>query len=119
MEYDKKIHIAQQVENFMNSFATGDSGSLERTLSNITEVFDAPMLLEKIKIADKTKKEEINKIWIKARDAIKTTSESNKQGELFIDIAEVQKDLQQALNIIEMDYWEAIRGFIMEDIDKL
>jgi len=119
MTYDKKMHIAQQVENFMNSFAQGDSGSLDRCLSNLKEIIDSDILEEGILMADRTKKQELDKLWVKAREAIKTASENDDKGKVFIDIQEIQKDLSESLNLLEMDYWETIRRYIIENLDKL
>jgi len=118
MEYDKKIHLAQQIEFFLNGFASGDSVALERVLSNIKDILDDTDVAKKIDLIDKNKANKINDIKQKAVESLKTLVETKNSDELFIDIEEIFRDTETALNTLEIDYWEKIREYILKSVDQ-
>ena len=119
MEYDTKVHIAQQVENFMNSFAAGDINALNRTLSNLEELIKDNGFKEKINAANDTKTKEVKDILTKAKDGIKEITSSDDTDTLFIDIDEIRNDLNKVLGELETDYWTSIRKYVLEALNEL
>lgn len=121
MEYDIKEHLGQQVEYFLNGFTGGDVGVMERAKNTILDIYknmDDNSIVLSISDWDKKKQLEINKLWDKALEGIKTIAESKDKEELFVDIEEIRNDVIQALNQLEVDYWDSIRKLLLKNVSK-
>lgn len=119
MEYERKVHIPQQLEFFLGSYSQGDIGGMLRAMDNIKKLLDDKGFDMTLKDFEKTKTDEIKKLVDKARDALKTISESKKDEELFVDIEEIKHDFEEGINRIESEYWDAVRNKILSSCDKL
>ena len=118
MSYDIEVHIGQQVENFLNSYAAADAGAMERVKNNLLDIYKTNNdidLVTAIKEWDTKKKAEIAKIWTKANEAIKVMAIAKKDEQMFLDIKKIETDLIQALNTLEGEYWDSIRGLILKN----
>lgn len=118
MDYDIKVHLGQQIENFLNGFAAGDAMVLDRTLSNIRDIVNKAGNTEfigNLKEWDTKKTQETNKIFNKARDALKVLTESKDGADLFVDVEEIKADTMKAFNDLETKYWEAIRELVINN----
>jgi len=118
MGYDKKMHLPQQIEFFLNGFASGDRVALERVLSNIKDLLKDTDLVKRIGIIDKNMENKIDNVKDKAIESLKTLLESKNTDDLFIDVNEIFKDTQDALNEIDADYWEKIREYVLKATDE-
>lgn len=120
MEYDISVHIGQQIENFLNGYAAGDVGIMERTKSNMKELLDKSGLKQIVETLDKwdiEKPKELEKIIKKAKDALKAVTENN-DNDLFIDLEEIKQDTINAINELEGKYWNRVRELILESVNE-
>lgn len=120
MEYDISVHIGQQIENFLNGYAAGDVGIMERTKSNMKELLDKSGLKQIVETLDKwdiEKPKELEKIIKKAKDALKVIAENN-DSDLFIDLEEIKQDTINAINELEGKYWNRVRELILESVNE-
>lgn len=121
MEYDVKEHLGQQVEFFLNGFTGGDVGVMTRAKNTILDIYknvDDNSIVLSVEDWDRKKQAEIDKLWKKALDAIKTLAESKDKEDIFIDIEEIRNDVLQALNQLEVDYWDSIRKLLLKNVSK-
>jgi len=121
MNYDIEMHIGQQIENFLNSYAAADAGAMERVKKNLLDIYknnDDTKIADAIKQWDMKKKTEIHKIWQKANEAIRAMAVTKKDEEMFIDIKEIETDVVKALNELESEYWDSIRNLFLENVKK-
>lgn len=121
MNYDINAHIGQQIEFFLNSYAAGDASALERVKSNLLDIFsnNGNMgVVASIQEWDKKRKTEIEDIWNKANDALKTMLESKKDEQMFIDVKEIEADVVKSLNELEGEYWDSIRKLFLKNVKK-
>ena len=119
MNYDINIHIGQQIENFLNSYAAADAGAMERVKKNLLDIYKNNNdidIVTAIKEWDTKKKTEIEKIWTKANEAIRTMAVAKKDEKMFIDIKEIETDVIQALNMLEGEYWDSIRQLFLKSV---
>jgi len=119
MSYDIEVHIGQQIENFLNSYAAADAGAMERVKNNLLDIYKTNNdidVVTAIKEWDNKKKIEIEKIWKKANEAIKTMAISKKDEQMFIDIKEIETDVVKALNMLEGEYWDSIRNLFLKNV---
>lgn len=122
MSYDINVHVGQQIENFLNSYAAADAGAMERVKNNLMDIYKNKKddkIIEAIKLWDDKKKTEIAKIWTKANEAIRTMAISKKDEHMFIDIKEIETDVVQALNMLEGEYWDSIRGLMLKSVKAM
>jgi len=116
MNYDVKVHLGQQVENFLNGYAAGDKAILQRSITNISSIFEETgdasfkTAMEKM---DKTRKDELQKIWNKAKDAMKLLADTKEGDAIFIDVEEIKQDVVDSLAKLETNYWDSIRGLLL------
>jgi len=119
MSYDVEGHVAQQIENFLNGYGAGDIGIMERSKSNfkaIMETAKKDKIVGSLNTWDKKKLDEMERIWKKATDALKTITVSKKDEPLFVDIEEIKQDLANSFNLLEGEYWDSIRGLMLGSI---
>jgi hypothetical protein len=122
MEYDIKTHLGQQIENFLNAYAGADAAAMERIKRTIIDIYkntpDDGNLIISIRGYDKRKQDELDKIKNKALDAMKTITQAKNLDELFIDLEEIKNDTIRALNLLETDYWDSLRGLFLKNIKE-
>lgn len=121
MEYDIKNHLGQQIENFLNAFAGADVPAMERIKGTIMDIYnqvDDGTVVMSIRSWDKKKQEEIQRIWAKAQESLKTIATAKNNEKLFIDIDEMKNDAVKALNEIESSYWTSIRGLFLKSVKE-
>lgn len=119
MSYDKKVHIPQRLETFLQGFEAGNKDALERTISNLKDLLDDDMFSEKLNNIDNARNEKIDNVKKKALDSLKTILESKETDDLFIDVNEIFTDLQSTINEIEEGYWEKVRDYVLDSAEKL
>ena len=121
MSYDIEVHIGQQIENFLNSYAAADAGAMERIKNNLLDIYkhknNLPAVTA-IKDWDQKKQTEILKIWNKAHIAMETMLTTKKDEHMFIDTKEIETDAVQALNMLEGEYWDSIRGLMLKHVKQ-
>lgn len=121
MEYDIKNHLGQQIENFLNAFAGADVAAMERIKRTIMDIYhntDDGSIVISIKEWDKRKQDEIQKLWDKASESLRTIATTKKKEELFIDVDEMKNDIVRSLNELESDYWESVRGLFLKSVKE-
>ena len=116
--YDIKIHLPQQMENFFQSFATGDLDALNRSFGNICSIIKDPGFQKDVKEYDSNKQKQSKMLLDKAREAVKTAVETKNMEELYIDLDEIKNDLNMALSNLEGEYWEVMRKYVAGWITK-
>jgi len=122
MNYDVSVHLGQQMENFLNAYASGDVEAMERTKSNIKDIMKntgMKNIIDNIEQWDNKKNEEIVKIIAKARDALKEIASKEAKDDIFIDIEEIKKDTVEALSTLEGEYWDSIKNLILKSINEV
>ena len=121
MGYDIKIHLGQQMENFLTAFANADVVAMERIKGIIMDIFkntDEESILLSVHNWDKKRQDEIQKVWNKALETVKTIAGAKKNEELLIDLDVMKRDTVQALNELENDYWVSIRGLFLKNVKE-
>jgi len=117
--YDITIHLAGQIENFLNSYNAADIAAMSRVKENFKDICknsELKTIVKQIEEWDKNKNTEINKIYKKAQTAIKTIMETKNGEELFIDLEEIKNDIVNNLNQLEKQYWDHIRNLMLESV---
>lgn len=121
MEYDIKTHLGQQIENFLNAFAGADVQAMERIKKTIMDIYkntDDVSILLAVQNWDKKRQDEVGKIWMKAKEGLKTIASTKNNEELFIDVDEIKNDIIKALNMLESEYWDSIRGLFLKSVKE-
>lgn len=121
MSYDVEGHVAQQIENFLNGYDAADIGMMERSKSSFKAIMETAKknkVTDNMDSWDKKKLEEIDKIWKKATEALKLITTTKKGEELFVDIEEIKQDLASAFNVLEGEYWDSIRGLMLDSVKQ-
>jgi len=118
MNYDIKEHLGMQIEQFLNAYNTGNIELLERSLDNIKDILEASevnIISENVSKWDEDKKKQIDKIFNKSKNAIKTILESDDPN-FFVDIEEIKTDVVNSISMVENDYWESVRKMVLKSV---
>ena len=121
MEYDIKMHLGQRNENFLNALDAADVGAMERIKSTILDIYknteDSTVVLS-VKNWDKTKKDEIEKLRLKAVNILKSMPDVKTLEELFISVDKMRNEIINELNDIEKEYWEHVRNLFLKSVNN-
>jgi hypothetical protein len=124
MTYEIKIHLGQQMENFLNAFAGADVEGMHRvkeTLVDICKNIDEPeyeTAVTTIAGWDREKLKEIEKIRVKAVEDSKKIAETKTLDELSYTMELLRNNLTQALGELEGEYWSRIKSFFVKTVNK-
>lgn len=116
--YDKKVHLGQQMENYLNAFASGDSTSLERILSNMKDIINDGSFKTDLEGYEKARQKSMTEAMKNATENAKKLVEAKNIGEILVVVEELKNGLQAELDIIEGKHWEKIRSYLLGTIDR-
>jgi len=108
VDYNVGMHIPQLLECFVQDFRAGDINKLKNDKTILMKLIQDKKYHNMITSCDNIRKTKYDKLVKKALESLKTIQETTKPEELFIDINEIVKDLGEALDEAEGDYWETI-----------
>ena len=118
MEYDINIHLPQQVENFMNAFAQGDSEALERIKKNILILIPDGSFHKDLGDYEQDRKNRIQSLIDKTIENVQRQTEKPKNEETLYNIQTSLKQLEGLLNTVEGDYWATINEYMITWLNK-
>jgi len=108
VDYNVGMHIPQLLECFVQDFRAGDINKLKNDKTILMKLIQDKKYHNMITSCDNNRKTKYDQLVKKAIESLKTIQETTKPEELFIDINEIVKDLGEALDEAEGDYWETI-----------
>lgn len=119
MKYDIKVHLPQQMENFLNAFAQGDADLMTRIKKNLEDLIQDKTFQKDIGDYDRNRQKKLDELMKKALDGVKTAVQADKLDEIYIDIEEIKNDLNAALVGIESEYWNNVRTYVVGWVSQI
>lgn len=124
MTYDIKVHLGQQMENFLNAFAGADVEGMHRVKENIVDIFKTSNEPEHDGVAsvveswDKEKIKEIENILSKAKDEGKQLIDVKNIDEMFILLESLRNNVTRSLGELEGEYWSRVKSYFLKNVSK-
>jgi len=118
MEYDISIHLPQQVENFNQAYAQGDPEALERIKQNIMRLIPDGGFHKDMMEYEATRKKRIEQLMDDAIKTIRNTTENASGEKTLLSINDTQKQLGDALNSVESEYWDTIGMYMISWLNE-
>ena len=118
MEYNIEIHIPQQVENFMNAYAQGDSNLLERIRKNILTLIPDGSFHKDMMEYETHRKQRINNLMNKAIENVRNKANNPDGEKTIVDIQSDFKQLEMDLNTVESEYWDKISQYMISWLNE-
>lgn len=112
-KYDLGLHVPQQVDNFLQAYASGDMGALERVKDNLVSVVDDVGFKKAVDDYNVERKNKFDSLVKNALESVETLVKSNKSIDLFSGIDEIRNVLQIDLNMMESEYWSTVREYVV------
>ena len=115
MEYDVKMHLPNQIEQFLNGLVSGDERVINITIGNIKELVDDDGFSKKIDSYQKSLENQLKDIEIKSLNHIRNTVEVKTLDDAVVILNEAKVDATEIYN----EFLGIMKSFILGYIKKV
>ena len=116
-DYDMKMHIPQQIENYLQAYASADISTLTRSLENIKDLTNDPEMQKDLYKYDKEKHKLVTQKMDETCKQIQKAIENKTSEEALIYTGSILEALNTELDVLEQKYWEHVHGYILQWIN--